>query len=72
MPVLPVERNNHSEPNAGAFIFGFDFLPDGSVRKLEWDAISTAPARPPRRLAVAALQPACRRDTAVAGGTQRP
>jgi len=47
MPVLPVERNNHSEPNAGAFIFGFDFLPDGSVRKLEWDAISTAPARPP-------------------------
>ena len=36
MPISPIERNDHSEPNAEAFIFGFDFLPDGSVAKVDW------------------------------------
>ncbi len=35
MPVAPIERNDHSEPNAEAFIFGFDFPADGVVEKVE-------------------------------------
>lgn len=46
MPVAPVERNDHAEPNAEAFIFGFDFLPDGSTRSVDWDAIRPVAACP--------------------------
>lgn len=46
MPVSPVERNDHSEPNAEAFIFGFDFLPDGSVQKVDWTSIRPTAAGP--------------------------
>jgi len=46
MPVSPVERNDHSEPNAEAFIFGFDFLPDGSVAKVDWTSSKSTAACP--------------------------
>ena len=46
MPIAPVERNDHSEPNAEAFIFGFDFLPDGSVQKVDWASSKSTAACP--------------------------
>lgn len=46
MPVSPVERNDHSEPNAEAFIFGFEFKPDGSVEKIDWSKIKPTAACP--------------------------
>jgi zinc transporter len=36
MAIAPVERNDHSEPNAEAFIFGFDFSIEGAVSKVDW------------------------------------
>jgi len=46
MPISPIERNDHSEPNAEAFIFGFDFVPDGSVHKVDWAGIKPTAACP--------------------------
>lgn len=46
MPVAPVERNDHSEPNAEGFIFGFDFTPDGKVGKIDWQAAKPTAACP--------------------------
>ncbi len=46
MPISPIERNDHSEPNADAFLFGFDFLPDGSVRKVDWGNFKPTAACP--------------------------
>lgn len=46
MPVSPIERNDHTEPNAEAFIFGFDFLPDGGIGRVDWDRIKPTAACP--------------------------
>lgn len=46
MPVSPIERNNHSEPNAEAFIFGFEFKADGTVEKIDWSKIKPTAACP--------------------------
>ncbi len=46
MPISPVERNDYVEPNAEAFIFGFEFLPGHSPRSVNWNAISETAARP--------------------------
>ena len=46
MPVAPVERNDHSEPNAEAFIFGFDFPVSGVVQKIDWQKIKPTAACP--------------------------
>lgn len=46
MPVAPVERNDHSEPNADAFIFGFDFPADGVVEKIDWPKVKPTAACP--------------------------
>lgn len=46
MPVAPVERNDHTEPNAGAFIFGFDFLPEGGIEKIDWQEAKPTAACP--------------------------
>jgi zinc transporter len=46
MPVAPIERNDHSEPNAEAFIFGFDFTPDGAVEKVDWLKVKPTAACP--------------------------
>jgi zinc transporter len=46
MPVAPVERNDHSEPNAEAFIFGFDFSPEGVVTPINWQAVKPTAACP--------------------------
>lgn len=36
MPVAPIERNDHAEPNASAFVFGFEFPPEGGVKPFNW------------------------------------
>jgi zinc transporter len=46
MPVAPVERNDHSEPNAEAFIFGFDFPQEGTVHKVDWATAKPTAACP--------------------------
>jgi zinc transporter len=46
MPVAPIERNDHSEPNAEAFIFGFDFPADGVVEKVDWKKVKPTAACP--------------------------
>lgn len=46
MPVSPIERNDHAEPNADAFIFGFEFKPDGGVEKVDWAKIKPTAACP--------------------------
>jgi zinc transporter len=46
MPVSPIERNDHSEPNAEAFIFGFDFTPDGAIERTDWVKIKPTAACP--------------------------
>lgn len=47
MPVAPIERNDHAEPNAEAFIFGFDFPADGVIQKIDWTKIKPTAACPP-------------------------
>jgi zinc transporter len=47
MPVAPIERNDHSEPNAEAFIFGFDFPADGVIEKIDWTKVKPTAACPP-------------------------
>lgn len=46
MPIAPVERNDHSEPNAEAFIFGFDFGADGAPAPIDWGKIKPTAACP--------------------------
>lgn len=46
MPVVPVERNDHSEPNAEAFLFGFDFPVSGGVKKIDWQQAKPTAASP--------------------------
>jgi zinc transporter len=46
MPVAPIERNDHSEPNAEAFIFGFEFPPTGEVLKVDWTRVKPTAACP--------------------------
>jgi zinc transporter len=46
MPVAPIERHDHSEPNAEAFIFGFEFPPGGGVHKIDWQKIKPTAACP--------------------------
>jgi len=46
MPVAPIECNNTSEPNAEAFIFGFEFPPEGGVRPLRWTMLEPMAACP--------------------------
>jgi zinc transporter len=46
MPISPVERNDSSEPNAEAFIFGFDFQPDGAIARVDWTKIKPTSACP--------------------------
>lgn len=47
MPVAPIERNHQSEPNAEAFIFGFDFS-DGGGRStvVDWSTMKPTAACP--------------------------
>jgi zinc transporter len=46
MPVAPIERNDHTEPNAEAFIFGFEFPIAGAVQKIDWQKIEPTAACP--------------------------
>ena len=46
MPVAPIERNDHTEPNAEAFIFGFEFSDGGGVSKVDWQKIKPTAACP--------------------------
>lgn len=46
MPISPIERNDHSDPNAEGFIFGFDFHPDGRMTKLDWEQARPTAACP--------------------------
>ncbi len=46
MPVAPIERNDHSEPNAGSFVFGFEFPPEGGVHTIDWNACRDSAACP--------------------------
>ena len=46
MAIAPVERNDHSEPNAEAFIFGFDFSADGAISKVDWSLAKPTAACP--------------------------
>jgi zinc transporter len=46
MPIAPIERNDHSEPNAEAFIFGFDFTADGKPEKIDWQKVKPTAACP--------------------------
>lgn len=46
MPVVPVERNDQSEPNAEAFLFGFDFPASGGVEKIDWQQVKPTAASP--------------------------
>jgi zinc transporter len=39
MPLTPVERNNMSEPNAEAFIFGFEFHSGQRPRQIAWPEV---------------------------------
>lgn len=45
MTLTPVERNDMSEPNAEAFIFGFEFHPGARPRKLSWQDVRETEAR---------------------------
>ena len=47
MPVAPIERNDHAEPSAEAFICGFDFPADGVIHKIDWKKIKPTAACPP-------------------------
>lgn len=47
MPIAPIERNDHAEPNADGFIFGFDFHPDGRMEKMDWEKMKPTAACPP-------------------------
>jgi zinc transporter len=46
MPIAPIERNDHTEPNAEAFIFGFDFPAEGVVEKIDWQKVKPTAACP--------------------------
>ena len=46
MPVSPIERNDHAEPNAEAFIFGFEFKPDGVIEPINWATVMPTAACP--------------------------
>lgn len=46
MPISPIERNDHAEPNAEAFIFGFAFKPDGVIERIDWATIMPTAACP--------------------------
>jgi len=46
MPIAPIERNDHTEPNAEGFIFGFNFRPDGVVEKVDWASMKPTAACP--------------------------
>src|ERR1700742_2305403 len=46
MPVAPIERNDHSEPNAEAFIFGFEFPSEGVIHRVDWDKAKETAACP--------------------------
>jgi zinc transporter len=48
MPVAPIERNHQSEPNAEAFIFGFEF-PEGGGKAtpIDWGRMKPTAACPP-------------------------
>src|SRR5689334_13474505 len=46
MPIAPIERNDHTEPNAEAFIFGFDFAPEAAVQKIDWQKAKATAACP--------------------------
>ncbi|MEQ1785017.1 MAG: zinc transporter ZntB [Hyphomonadaceae bacterium] len=46
MPVSPIERNDHAEPNAEAFIFGFEFKPENVIERIDWAAIKPTAACP--------------------------
>jgi zinc transporter len=46
MPVSPIERNDQAEPNAEAFVFGFEFKPDGIIERLDWLRIKPTAACP--------------------------
>lgn len=46
MPISPIERNDHSEPNAEGFIFGFNFRADGGIDKVDWEALKPTAACP--------------------------
>jgi hypothetical protein len=42
----PVERNNATEPDASAFIFGMDTAHDGQVTGLDWPTVRAGCAVP--------------------------
>ena len=46
MPVSPIERNDHAEPNAEAFIFGFEFKSDGVIERIDWSNVKPTAACP--------------------------
>ena len=46
MPIAPIDRHDHSEPNAEAFIFGFDFAPEAAVQRIDWQKIKPTAACP--------------------------
>jgi zinc transporter len=46
MPISPIERNDHSEPGAEGFIFGFEFPSEGVVQKVDWQSIKPTAACP--------------------------
>lgn len=46
MPISPVERNESTEPNAEAFIFGFEFKPDGVIERIDWSTVKPTAACP--------------------------
>jgi zinc transporter len=46
MPIAPIDRHDHSEPNADAFIFGFDFPPEAAVQKIDWQKTKPTAACP--------------------------
>jgi zinc transporter len=46
MPVAPVDRHDHTEPNAEGFIFGFDFHPDGRMERMDWATAKETAACP--------------------------
>ena len=46
MPIAPIERNDHTEPNAEGFIFGFDFAPEAAIAKIDWTKAKATAACP--------------------------
>jgi zinc transporter len=46
MPINPIERNDHSEPGAEAFIFGFAFPAEGVVETIDWQKVKPTAACP--------------------------